>query len=84
MRVQRVVLKYHRNVSVFGVDVVYLFTVDKKLSFRDLLQAGNHPQRGGFTTAGRTYQHDKLLILNFQVEVSHHLIILAIHFINSL
>ena len=71
MRIQSVVLEYHRDISVFRRNVVHQFVADEQLAFRDFFQAGDHSQSGGFTTTGRTYQDDKLFVFDFQGEVGY-------------
>src|SRR5690606_19234341 len=37
----------------------------------DLLQAGDHPQRGRLAASGRTDEHHELAVLDLEVEVVH-------------
>ena len=69
MGVQSVALEDHGDVAVLGGYVIDQLAIDVQLAFGDFLQAGYHAQRGGFTAAGGTDQHDELLILDVQVEL---------------
>ena len=67
--VQGVVLENHRNIPVLGRNVVHQLAVDIQFTAGDLLQAGDHPQGGGFTAAGGADQYDKLIVLDLQVKI---------------
>src|SRR5690606_19443366 len=69
VRVQRVVLEDHRDVAVLGRDVVDDPVTDAAGTFGDLLQAGDHAQRGGLAATGGTYEDHELLVLDLEVEV---------------
>ena len=49
VRVQRVVLKHHGDVSIGGIHVGDIATADGDGSAAGLFQAGNHAQQGGFS-----------------------------------
>lgn len=51
MRIQRVILEHHRNIAVFRMKVVYDTLADDNIPACLLLQACDHPQRGGFAAA---------------------------------
>ena len=69
MGIEGVVLEDHGDIPVLGGHIVHHPVADEKLAVADILQAGNHPQGGGFAAAGRTHQDDKFLVLDFQVQV---------------
>ena len=69
MRIQRIVLENHCDISVFGGNVVHQLIADKEFAFGNLLKAGHHTKRGRFSAAGGAYQNDKFFILNYQVKV---------------
>src|SRR5205823_9876580 len=46
VRIERVVLKDHRDVTVFRRDLVDRTTADQDRSVADLLEAGDHAKRG--------------------------------------
>ena len=69
MRVEGVVLEDHRDVAVFGGHVVDHPLADADLAVGDLLQAGDHAQRGRLAAAGRADQHHELLVPDVQVQV---------------
>ena len=71
MGIQGVALEHHGDVPVLGLHVVHQLAADVQLAAGDVLQTGDHPQRGGLAAAGGTHQNDELLVRNVQVEVLH-------------
>ena len=69
MRIKRVVLEDHGNVSVLRLDIVHEHTVDVESAGRDLLKPRDHSERGGLAASGRSYENDELLVVYRQVEV---------------
>ncbi len=69
MRIQGVVLEYHSDVAILRSDVVAQPAVNIQLALGDILQAGNHAQRGGLSAAGRADQNDKFLIGDLQIHI---------------
>ena len=70
VRIQGVVLEHHGDVAVLGSHIVDQTVADIKLAAGDFLQTGHHAQRGGLAAAGRSDQHDELLVLNVQAEIA--------------
>lgn len=71
MRVEGVVLEHHRDVPVLGLDVGDVAVTDQDAAGVDVLQAGEHPQRGGLTATGGADEHEKLAVGDVQVEFVH-------------
>ena len=71
VRIKRIVLEDHRDVAVLGRDVVHLLAVDEELTAADLLETGDHAQRGRLAAAARADEHDELLVGHVDVEVLH-------------
>ena len=69
MRVERVVLKDHGDVAVFGRDVVDDVLADADGAGRDFFQAGDHAQRRRFSTARRPDKDDEFAIGNVQTGI---------------
>ena len=69
MRIKGVVLEYHRNISVLGLEVVDYLVVNAKLARSYLLKACYHTQGCGLATARRTDEYDKFLVLDIHTEV---------------
>ena len=69
MRIQSVVLEYHRDISVLWLNVIYQLAVDVQLTRGNILQTCDHTKGSGLTAAGRTYEDDKFLICNLKVKV---------------
>ena len=62
VRIEGIGLEHHRDVTILGRLVVDPLAADAQLARRDLLQAGNHVQRRGLSTAGRSDQDDELAV----------------------
>ena len=71
MGIKSIVLENHRDISVLGSDVVTKLVADVELALGDVLKTCYHTQGGGLTAAGRTYENDKLLILDLEVKVCY-------------
>ena len=69
MRVQRVVLKDHRDIAVLRFDLVHFLVVDKQRTPAYFFESRDHTQRRRFTAAGRTDEDDKFLIRDIQVKI---------------
>ena len=70
VRVQRVVLEHHRDVAVLGRHTGHVLAVDADRPVVDLLQAGQHPQRGGLARTRRADQDHELAVVDVQLEAS--------------
>src|SRR5271165_1479066 len=69
MRVERVILKHHGDVAVFGRDVVDPPATDVEVALGNLLESGDHAQRRALATARRSYQHEKLMVEDLQIQI---------------
>ena len=80
--IQSVVLENHRDISVLGSYVVAQLVADVELALGDIFKTCDHAQGGGLTAAGRTYQNDKFLVVDLQVEVGYSGDAAVIDFVN--
>jgi hypothetical protein len=71
VRVERVVLEHHRDVPVLRRLVRDVLAGDPDLALVDVLEAGEHPQRGGLPRPGRTHENHELAVGDVQVKVVH-------------
>ena len=55
--VERVSLKHHRHIAVFGVHIVHQLAIHPDLALARILQTGNHTHGRGLATTGRAQQH---------------------------
>jgi hypothetical protein len=69
VRIERIALEDHRDVAVAGGEVVDDAVADPDLALGDLLQAGEHPQRGRLAAARRADDHHELAVLDLQLEI---------------
>src|SRR6185295_1983785 len=59
---------HHRHVAVLGRQVVHRPLADGERPSGDLLQAGDHPQRGGLPAPGGAHQHHELVVFDVEGE----------------
>ena len=69
MRIQCVVLEYHRDIAVFRYDIVDQLAVDIQFAFRNFFQSRDHTQSRRFSASGRSDEYDKFFILNVQIKI---------------
>ena len=67
--VEGVVLKYHCDVAVLRVNVIDHPVADQNFACRWVFQASHHTQAGAFSAAGRPDQHQKLAVLDIEVDI---------------
>src|SRR5262249_38118657 len=71
VRVERVALEHHRDVTVAGRDVVDDPRPDAHDALGDLLEAGEHPQRRRLPAAGGADQHHELAVGDLERQPGH-------------
>ena len=69
VRVERVVLEHHRDVAVLRRLVVDDLAADLQLAVGDVLEPGDHPQRGRLPAAGRADEDHELAVGDVEVDV---------------
>ena len=69
VRVERVGLEHHRDVAVLGRLLVDPLAADAQLAGGDVLQPGDHVQRGGLPAAGRPDQDHELAVGDLEVDL---------------
>ena len=79
--VQRVILKYDGNIPLHWRTVVDHLAVQQQLAGGDLLQARQHAQNGGFSTAGWSHKDDKLAVIHIQIEIMDGMKPIGIHLV---
>ena len=82
--VQGVILEHHGHGAVLGGGGGNVLAVQVQLAPGNILQPGHHAQGSGFSTAGRTDQHNQLAILHVHVKVVHRLHVVVINLIQML
>jgi hypothetical protein len=68
MRIDGVVLEHHGDVPVLRLGLVDDTAVDPDRSVGKILQAGDHPQGRGLSTAGRTDENDELAVIHMKID----------------
>ena len=68
VRVERVVLEDHGDVTVLGLNVGDVAVTDEDTTGVDVLQAREHAQGGGLTAAGGANEYEELAIGDLEVE----------------
>ena len=67
MRIKRVILEHHGNVTVPRRDVIHQCAANGDIARGDFLQPCNHAERGGFAAARRPDKHDEFMIVDFKI-----------------
>src|SRR5581483_5568479 len=68
MRVERVILEYHRNVAVGRLDLVDDAAADIDLARGDGLEPGDHPEQRRLAAAGGADQHAELAVGDIDID----------------
>ena len=71
MRVERVVLENHRDVTVFRRKIVDALVANQDIALRDLFETGDHSQGRRLSTARRADENDELPVGNLKAEILH-------------
>src|SRR6266567_3376424 len=69
--IERVVLEHHGDVAVLRRQPVHHALADADGARRDLLEAGDEPQRRRLAATRGTDQHHEFLVLDLEIEVDH-------------
>src|SRR5205814_3402568 len=69
VRVERVVLEHHGDVAVHRRQIVHHPAVDADLAGGDVLEAGDHAQRGRLAAARGPDQHHELAVTDLEADV---------------
>ena len=67
VRVERVVLEHHRDVAALWREIVYDAIADPHDAVSDVLEAGDHPQRGGLAATRRADQDHELAVRDLEI-----------------
>jgi hypothetical protein len=78
VRIQRVVLEHHRDVAVLRRLVVDDVAVDLQVAVGDVLEPGDHAQRGRLPAPRRPDEDHELAVLDLQVERLHGLVAVVV------
>ena len=71
MRIQRIVLEHHGDVTIFRRNVVDHASPYRDRPFRDILEPGDHSQRGRLPTARRADQNEEFTISDRQIQITY-------------
>ena len=82
VRIERVVLKNHRQISLTGIHTVHKAVSNPEFSVRDILQSGDHAQHCGFSAAGRTDKYNEFVVSDLQIKILDRLESVAVGFRN--
>ena len=69
VRIERVALEDHRDVSILWGEVIHDAAADGDGAFRDFLETGDHPQRRRFAATRWTNEHHQLMVFDVEIEV---------------
>ncbi|MEH2542427.1 hypothetical protein V1287_006361 [Bradyrhizobium sp. AZCC 1699] len=80
MRIERVVLKHHRDIAILRWHVVDDVAADHDVAVGDIFQAGDHPQRCRLSAPRWSDQHHELMVRDVEVDAAHRLdLVIALH-----
>ena len=82
MRVQRIALEHHSNITILRLHVVDQRVTDEHVACRDRLQSGNHTQCGRFAAAGRSDKNNEFPVRNVDGEIVHSFVTVIIDFVD--
>jgi hypothetical protein len=72
VRIEAVVLEHHRDVPIADIDIIDAHVVETELAGAHVLQPGNDAQQRRLARAGRTDEHDELVVADVEVAVVQH------------
>jgi hypothetical protein len=72
VRIERVVLEYHRDVALLGLHLVHHPAADVDLAPGDLLEARDHPEQRRLAAARGSHQHRELAVGDVDVHAVDH------------
>jgi len=73
VRIERVVLEYHRDVPRARRQVVHHRAADDDLPRGDVLESRDHPQQRRLAASRRADEHDELARLDLEIDAVDHL-----------
>ena len=73
VRVERVILKDHREIPVFGGRLVDALVIDPNLAVRHVFQARDHAQDRALAAAGGTDEHGEFSVGDVEIDAVHDL-----------
>ena len=73
MRVEGVVLEYHRNAAILRLHFGNALAVNPDVAAGHPLKPGHHPQQRRFAAAGGADHHDKLSVRHVERQRLNHL-----------
>ncbi len=82
MRIQSVVLEYHRDVSVLRLHVIYNPVANLQFAGRDVLKTRDHTECSRLTTTRRSYEDDELFVSNLEIKILNCLESIGVNFTN--
>ena len=68
MRIERVILKHHRDVAILWFQCGHVAVADEDFPGGDFLKTCQHPQRRRFSTARWPKEYNKFTIANRQID----------------
>ena len=72
VRIERVILKHHRDIAILGLQIVDEPAADPYLARRDDLEPRDHAQQRRFAAARWAHDDDELTVGNFGIDTMHH------------
>src|SRR5262245_5849522 len=69
MRVKRVPLKHHRDVTILGREVIHSLPTNRDIALRRPFETGNHAQDSRLSATWRSEKNEKLPVASLKADV---------------
>ncbi len=80
MRIKRIILEHHGDVTILGWHVIDDVAADEDLAGGDLFEPRNHTQRRALSAAGGSHKDDEFVVRNVKADIAHRLdLVEALH-----
>ena len=74
--IEGVILEHHRQIPLAGFKIVAQLVSDPELAAGDVLQPGDHAQRGGLSAAGGPHKNNEFAVPYPERKIPHRILIL--------
>jgi hypothetical protein len=72
VRVERVGLEHHRDVTFCGLQIVHPLARDPHVTLGDVFETRDHVQKRGLATSRRSHENQELAVLHGDIDLVQH------------
>ncbi len=72
MRIERVVLEYHRDITILSRDIIHAVFAYEDIARSRVFQTGEHSESSGLATARRPEEDYKLAVFRSEIQLLDH------------